>query len=183
MCSWRSCGNVVKKETRRRVWNAYKLQRLSLRRDVISVSIIQTNIKNSLLRVSNLKNWQNYWYSFSLCCIYSLFRAVVLAFSASLTGDVTSEVAKDDWERGWDLTLYFILNVLPPSKAVGQDCKESLRKRFPAKRNESGRWYSEVLTRNFIFHPVCWKILSQESADFSRDNEAKGGLEAEKGKT
>ena len=136
MCSWRSCGNVLKKETRRRVWNAYKLERLSLRRDVISVSIIQTNIKNSLLRVSNLINWQNYWYSFSLCCIYSLFRAVVLAFSASLTGDVTSEIAEDDWEQGWDLTLYWMY-CLQVEQLDRTRRKESLRKRLPPKRNES----------------------------------------------
>ena len=77
MCSWRSCGNVLKKETRRRVWNAYKLERLSLRRDVISVSIIQTNTENSLLKSLKPKKPTELLILFlSLCCIYSLFRAV-----------------------------------------------------------------------------------------------------------
>ena len=52
------------------------MKRLQIRAIVTSVSIIQTNTENSLLRVSNLKNRPNYWYSFSLRCIYSLFRAV-----------------------------------------------------------------------------------------------------------
>ena len=54
----------------------------------------------------------------------------------SLTGDVTSEIAEDDWEQGWDLTLYWMY-CLQVEQLVRTRRNESLRKRLPPKRNES----------------------------------------------
>ena len=170
MCSWRSCGNVLKKETRRRVWNAYKLQRLSLRRDK----------KNSLLRVSNLKNWQNYWYSFSLCCIYSLFRAVVLAFSASFTGDVTSEVAKDDWERGWDLTLYWMycLQVKQLGKTVKNHCENVFPRNATNRGGNTRKYWREIL----FFIRSVGRFSIRNLQTFPEITKPRAGLRRKRGK-